>query len=55
MPLIFVYGAVLSHAHVRAHGVAAYADDHAIRFVVSGVPWLEPAFAAIEPAPGKRA
>lgn len=55
MPLIFVYGAVMSHAHVLAHGEAAFAEDHAIRFVVSGVPWLEPAFAAIEPARGERA
>jgi hypothetical protein len=55
MPLIFVYGAVMTHAHVLAHGEAAFAEDHAIRFVVCGVPWIEPAFAALEPAPGERA
>ncbi len=55
MPLIFVYGAVMSHPHARACGEAAVAEDHAIRFVVAGVPWLEPAFAAIEPARGERA
>lgn len=55
MPLVFVYGAVMTHAHVLAHGEAAFAEDHAIRFVVGGVPWIEPAFAALEPAPGERA
>jgi hypothetical protein len=55
VPLIFVYGAVMTHAHALAHGEAGFAEDHAIRFVVAGVPWLEPAFAAIEPARGERA
>lgn len=45
----------MTHAHVLAHGEAAFAEDHAIRFVVAGVPWLEPAFAALEPARGERA
>lgn len=55
MPTIFVYGAVMTHTHSLAHGEAAYVEDHAIRFVLSGIPILEPAFAAIEAASGERA
>ncbi|MGZ3420941.1 MAG: hypothetical protein ACXWUG_23515 [Polyangiales bacterium] len=55
MPTIFVYGAVMTHTHSLAHGEAAYIEDHAVRFVVSGVPILEPAFAALEHSPGERA
>jgi hypothetical protein len=55
MPTIFVYGARMLHPWVCAHGVAACVDDHAIRFVVRGVPALEPAFAALTPEPGARA
>jgi hypothetical protein len=55
VPTIFVYGAVMTHTHSLAHGEAAYVEDHAIRFVLSGIPVLEPAFAAIQVAAGERA
>jgi hypothetical protein len=55
VPTVFVYGAVMTHTHSLAHGEAAYVEDHAIRFVLSGIPILEPAFAAIEASAGERA
>lgn len=55
MPTLFVYGALMTHPYVLANGEAAYVDDHAVRFVVPGIPFLEPAMAALEPLPGARA
>jgi hypothetical protein len=55
VPLAFVYGALMSHPHVLAHGEPAWVDDHAVRFVYRGLPLIEPAFAALDPLPGARA
>ncbi len=55
MPRAFVYGALMTHPHALARGEPAWVDDHAVRFTVRGLPLLEPAFAALEPAPGARA
>jgi hypothetical protein len=55
VPRSFVYGALMTHPHVLAHGEPAWVDDHAIRFVRRGFPLLEPAFAALEPVIGGRA
>jgi len=55
VPLAFVYGALMTHPHVLAHGEAGWVDDHDVRFVYRGLPLIEPAFAALEPAHGARA
>lgn len=55
MPSFFVYGALMLHPRALASGVAACVDEHAIRFVVRGLPLLEPAFAALEAEAGARA
>jgi hypothetical protein len=55
VPLAFVYGALMTHPHVLAHGEAGWVEDHDVRFVYRGVPLIEPSFAALEPATGEKA
>jgi len=55
VPLAFLYGALMTHPHVLAHGEAGWVDDHEVRFVYRGLPILEPSFAALEPMHGGRA
>lgn len=55
MPLAFVYGALMTHPHVLAHGEPGWVDHHDVRFVYRGLPVIEPSFAALEPVHGARA
>ncbi|PRP90335.1 hypothetical protein ENSA5_65320 [Enhygromyxa salina] len=55
MPRVFVYGAQMAHPESVGAAWPARIADHAVRFVVRGVPLFEPAFAGLEPAPGETA
>ncbi len=55
MPNVFVYGAQMRHPESLERGRAAVVEDHAVDFTARGVPVLEPAFADLQPAPGRRA
>lgn len=55
MPTVFVYGALMTHPEALARGEAAFVRDHAVRFTLRGLPFFEPAFAALEPEQGARA
>ncbi len=52
MPRVFVYGALMAADFDGQVGRAAALPEHAVRFVARGVPYLEPAFAALVPEPG---
>jgi len=55
MPRVFVYGALMTHPYVLANGERASVPEHAVRFTARGAFVLEPAFAALEEAPGQTA
>lgn len=55
MPNVFVYGALMTHPVALRSGVGASVADHAVRFLTLGLPFLEPAFALLVPAPGETA
>jgi hypothetical protein len=55
VPLAFVYGALMAHPHVLANGEVGWVDDHDVRFSYRGLPFIEPSFAALEPAHGAKA
>lgn len=52
MPKVFVYGAQMAHPDSVGAAWPGRVRDHAVRFVAPGLPLFEPAFAAIEAAPG---
>ncbi len=52
---VFVFGALMRSAPGRTNGRAASLPDHEVRFVARGVPHLEPSFAALVPAKGRKA
>jgi hypothetical protein len=49
---VFVYGALMGRL---AGGASGYVKDYRVAFVAQGLPWIEPAFASLEPMPGARA
>jgi hypothetical protein len=55
VPKVFVYGALMTHEVALREGTGAYVADHAVRFVTRGLPFLEPSFALLVPAPGELA
>jgi hypothetical protein len=50
---VFVYGALMDTKHARQNGRRAAVPDHAVKFVLRGLPLLEPRFLGLIEAPGE--